>query len=71
MLSDVLSASRLSSTIRSPMNFNRRSPEEFLWNIFLGEDLQSLAVLAVVSFAWEIVRDSPMVKCIYIRRSST
>ena len=69
MLSDVLSASRLSSSIRSPMNFNRRSPEEFLRKIFLGEDLQPLAVLAVVSFAWEFVRVSAMVKCIYIRRS--
>ena len=51
------------------MNFNRRSPEEFLRKIVLGEDLQPLAVLAVVSFAWEFVRVSAMVKCIYIRRS--
>ena len=47
MLSDVLSASQLSSSIRWPMNFNRRSPEEFQWKIFLGEDLQALAVLLV------------------------
>ena len=44
----MFSASRLSSSIRSPMNFNRRSPEEFQWKIFLGEDLQALAVLAVL-----------------------
>ena len=30
------------------MNFNRRSPEEFQWKIFLGEDLLALAVLAVL-----------------------
>ena len=42
VLSDVLSASQLSSW---PINFNRRSPEEFQWKIFLGEDLQTLAVL--------------------------
>ena len=49
-----------------PMNFNRRSPEEFQWKIFLGEDLDPilLAVLAVLSFAWEIVRDSPMVNIV-------
>ena len=29
VVSDVLTASRLASSIRSPMNFNRRSPEEF------------------------------------------
>ena len=45
VLSDAL---RLSSSIRSPMNFNRRSPEEFQWKIFLGEDLQALALLAVL-----------------------
>ena len=28
------------------MNFNRRSPEEFQWKIFPGEDLQALTVLA-------------------------
>ena len=50
------------------VNF-KRSPEEFLRKIVLGEDLQPLAVLAVVSFAWEFVRVSAMVKCIYIRRS--
>ena len=48
VLSDVLSASRLSSSILSPMNFNRRSPEEFQRKIFLGEDLRLLAVLAVL-----------------------
>ena len=37
---DVLFASRLTSSIRSPMNFNRK--------IFLGKDLQLLAVLAVL-----------------------
>ena len=59
MLSDGLIASRLSSSIRSPMNFNRRSPEEFQWKIFLGKDLHPI-LLAVLSFAWEIVRDSPL-----------
>ena len=48
MLSDVLAASRLSSSNCSPLNFNRRSPEELQWKIFLGEDLQALAVLAVL-----------------------
>ena len=44
----MFSASRLCSSIRSPINFNRRSPEEFQWKIFLGEDLWALAVLAVL-----------------------
>ena len=44
----MFSASQLSSSFRSPMNFNRRSPEGFQWKIFLGEDLQALAVLAVL-----------------------
>ena len=35
------------------------APEEFRWKIFVDEDLEPLAVL--VSFAWEIVRDSPVV----------
>ena len=48
VLSDVLSASRLSSLVRSPINFNRRSLEEFQWKIFLGDDLQPLAVPAVL-----------------------
>ena len=63
MVSDVLTASRLTSSIRSPMNFNLRSPEEFQWKIFLGEDLHPilLTVLAVVSFTWEIIRDPTMV----------
>ena len=30
------------------MNFNLRPPDEFQWKIFLGEDLQALAVLAVL-----------------------
>ena len=29
------------------------SPEEFQWKIFLREDLQALAVFAVVSFGWQ------------------
>ena len=34
--------------------------EEFRWKTFLGEDLEPLVAL-VVSFAWEIVSDSPMI----------
>ena len=68
MLSDVLSSSRLSSSIRSPMNYNRRSPEEFQWKIFLGDDLQPLAVLVVLAVLchlhWEVVRHSPMVNIV-------
>ena len=41
----MFSVSRLAS-IRSLMNFNRRSPEEFQWKIFPVEDLQALTVLA-------------------------
>ena len=59
----MFSASQLSSSIYAPMDFNRSSPEEFQWKIFLGEDLQAPEVLAVlaVSFGWEIIRDSQMV----------
>ena len=50
------------------MNYNRRSPEEFQWKIFLGDDLQPLAVLAVLAVLchlhWEVVRDSPMVNIV-------
>ena len=63
VLSDGLIASRLSSSIRSPMNFNRRCPEEFQCKIFLGKDLHPI-LLAVLSFAWEIVRNSPMVNIV-------
>ena len=38
------------------------TPEEFRWKIFLGEDLEALVLL--VSFAWEIVPDSPMVNIV-------
>ena len=39
------------------------APEEFWWKIFLGEDLElyGATCCACVSFAWEIVRDSPMI----------
>ena len=30
------------------MNFSRRSPDEFQWKIFAGEDFQALVVLAVL-----------------------
>ena len=65
VLSDGLIASRLymSSSVSSRKNFNRRSPEEFQWKIFLGEDLHPI-LLAVPSFAYEIVRDSPMVNMV-------
>ena len=48
VLSDVPSASRLSSSIRLPMNVSRRSPEEFRWKIFAGDELQPLVVLALL-----------------------
>ena len=38
---------RLSENYFRPMNFNWSSPEEFRWKIFLGEDLQPLAVLSL------------------------
>lgn len=41
---------------------SRHSPEEFQWKFVAPEDFQSLVVLAVVSFAWEISRDSPIVR---------
>ena len=47
------------------MNFGRRSPEEFQWKIFAGEDFQPLVVLAFLcQFAWEIARDSPIVNVV-------
>ena len=62
----MFSASRLSSSIRSPMNFNRCSPEEFQWKIFLGEDLQVLAVPAVLCHldGKLFVINSPMVNIV-------
>ena len=38
----------LSSSFPLAMNFSRRSPEEFPWKIFAGEDFQQLFVLAVL-----------------------
>ena len=64
MLSNVPSASRFlvdifSFVVHAEFEVGVLTPEEFQWKFFLGEDLEPLVVL--VSFAWEIVRDSPMV----------
>ena len=64
MLSNVPSASRFlvdifSFVVHTEFEVGVLTPEEFQWKFFLGEDLEPLVVL--VSFAWEIVRDSPMV----------
>ena len=64
MLSDVPSATRFlvdvfSFVVHAEFEVGVLTPEEFQWKFFLGEDLEPLVVL--VSFAWGIVRDSPMV----------
>ena len=64
MLSDVPSAPRFlvdvfSFVVHAEFEVGVLAPEEFRWKIFVDEDLEPLAVL--VSFAWEIVRDSPVV----------
>ena len=65
MLSDVPSAARFlvdvfSFVFHAEFEVRVLPLEEFRWKTFLGEDLEPLVVL-VVSFAWEIVRDSPMI----------
>ena len=65
MLSDVPSAPRLlvdvfSFVVHAQFEVGVLAPEEFRWKIFLGWGLGATCC-ACVSFAWEIVRDSPMV----------
>ena len=51
----------LSSSFPLSMNFSRRSPEEFRWKIFAGEDFQQLFVLVVRCHLHKVARDSPIV----------
>ena len=66
--SDVPSAPRFlvdvfSFVVHAEFEVGVLAPEEFRWKIFLGEDLElyGATCCACVSFAWEIVRDSPTV----------
>ena len=68
MLSDVPSAPRFvvdvfSYVVHAEFEVGVLAPEEFRRKIFLGDDLElyGATCCACVSFAWEIVRDSPTV----------